>query len=455
MAFEYHHLDKFAYATLDLAEELLETERKAVILISGASSSGKSFSAEYLRDVLKENGHRALAISLDQYDYGLSGIIPNKVNANDFQKSLPHLPEIENRIRQIIIDLPFEDKYSQKTCAKIDGAIADLLTPEERERFILGLKREWALLNFDEPSVYALDEAARDVMTLFQDGQVQEKKYSKLISERVSSPTVLDGKDYDVIIVEGIYALDPTFVKALSSLKIIKGFIDGNPKSLFLRRVIRDNKSTGAPSSFTVSIYFKYIVKAYLETILPARESADIILNNEISFGELRAGDLFITRDAYPINNASAIGQLTSGGRILSRVREKDFYFVAPGENQEYNNILRFRESSVDEGVSYQPASLVHKGVPKARKDNKIVRPINILLDEKSIGEVWRSEEDCLNDFLQAGFSIDRVEKKIKTKLIYHGQALTLFEVEGRNAYLEFTGRYQKDADQEIRALIA
>ena len=123
MAFEYHHLDKFAYATLDLAEELLETERKAVILISGASSSGKSFSAEYLRDVLKENGHRALAISLDQYDYGLSGIIPNKVNANDFQKSIPNLPEIENRIRQIIIDLPFEDKYSQKTCAKIDGAI--------------------------------------------------------------------------------------------------------------------------------------------------------------------------------------------------------------------------------------------------------------------------------------------------------------------------------------------
>ena len=88
-------------------------------------------------------------------------------------------------------------------------------------------------------------------------------------------------------------------------------------------------------------------------------------------------------------------------------------------------------------------------------QENRIVRPINILLDEKSIGEVWRSEADCLKDFLQAGFSIDRIEKKIKTKLVYHGQALTLFEVEGRNAYLEFTGRYQKDADQEIRALIA
>jgi hypothetical protein len=39
--------------------------------------------------------------------------------------------------------------------------------------------------------------------------------------------------------------------------------------------------------------------------------------------------------------------------------------------------------------------------------------------------------------------------------MVYHGQALTLYEVAGRNAYLEFTGRYKKDADQEIRALIA
>ena len=57
MSFEYHHLDKFGYANLDLCEELLESEKKAIVLISGASSSGKSFSAEYLRELLERNGH--------------------------------------------------------------------------------------------------------------------------------------------------------------------------------------------------------------------------------------------------------------------------------------------------------------------------------------------------------------------------------------------------------------
>jgi uridine kinase len=163
------------------------------------------------------------------------------------------------------------------------------------------LKREWALLNFDEPSVYALPEAAEDILTLYHNGKVQEKKlFETDLRTDPLEPTILDGKDYDVIIVEGIYALDPSFLKDFEPLKVIKDFIDGNPKSLFLRRIIRDMKATGTPSSFTVKIYFKYIVKAYLETILPSRKFADIIFNNEISFQELRAGDLFVTRDNYP-----------------------------------------------------------------------------------------------------------------------------------------------------------
>ena len=450
MSFEYHHLDKFGYANLDLCEELLESEKKAIVLISGASSSGKSFSAEYLRELLERNGHHAVAISLDQYDYGLSGIIPNKVNANDFQNSLQNLAEIETRIKKIIIDLPFENKFSDETCLTIRAAIKDLLTPEDLERFISGLKREWQVLNFDEPSVYALPEAAQDIRTLYDGGQVQEKRYSKIISERVDSNVIYNGEDYDVIIVEGIYALDPSFLKAIEPLKVVKDFIDGNPKSLFLRRIIRDMKNTGSPSEFTVKIYFKYIIKSYENTILPCRKAADIILDNDISFNELRAGDLYITRDNFPIHNPEAVAYLKKEGKILSSVYEKDFYFVAPNEAQEYNNILRFRETSFDEGKTYQPSSLVHKGAPKARKDNKIVRPINVLLDEKAIQNVWKDEESCLSDFLNSGFEINRVEKKIKTKLIIQGVSLTLYEVSGREAYVEFTTSHNNPVGKEI-----
>ena len=51
MAFEYHHLDKWSYANLDLIEELLETSQKAIVLIAGASSSGKSYAARALENL--------------------------------------------------------------------------------------------------------------------------------------------------------------------------------------------------------------------------------------------------------------------------------------------------------------------------------------------------------------------------------------------------------------------
>ena len=201
MSFEYHHLDKFGFANLDLCEEMLESEKKAIVLISGASSSGKSFSAELLKDLLDHNGHHAVIVSLDQYDYGLSGIIPNKVALNDFQNHLGNLSEIEKRIKDIIIDLPFEKKYDDETISLIKSKIQDLLSPADLERFAQGLKREWVLLNFDEPSVYALPEAAEDIKTLSENGKIHEKSYSKLISERIPNATILDGKDYDVILV--------------------------------------------------------------------------------------------------------------------------------------------------------------------------------------------------------------------------------------------------------------
>jgi chloramphenicol 3-O-phosphotransferase len=99
MSFEYHHLDKFGLPISISARNCSKARRKAIVLISGASSSGKSFSAEVLQEIFEHNGHHAVIVSLDQYDYGLSGIIPNKVNANDFQNSLQNLPEIEKRIK--------------------------------------------------------------------------------------------------------------------------------------------------------------------------------------------------------------------------------------------------------------------------------------------------------------------------------------------------------------------
>ena len=180
MSFHYHHLDKWLCANLDLVEEALETHEKAIVVIGGASSSGKSFCARQLKDYLSHHHHRALILSLDQYDYGLSGIIPNKVQENFFKEPLPHLEEIEAAIKEIIYSVPFDKKYSEPVLQKIAPKIRPYFSSEKDfETFRKALPIEWKRLNFDEPSVYNLKEAAEDVNILYEGGKITEKLSEK------------------------------------------------------------------------------------------------------------------------------------------------------------------------------------------------------------------------------------------------------------------------------------
>ena len=49
MKYTCHHTDKWIFANTDLAEEQLEKSSKALIIIAGASSSGKSFLAAKMK----------------------------------------------------------------------------------------------------------------------------------------------------------------------------------------------------------------------------------------------------------------------------------------------------------------------------------------------------------------------------------------------------------------------
>ena len=440
MTFTFHHVDKWGYANLDLVEEALQSEKKALIIISGASSSGKSYAAQYLKRLLKENGHSAISMSLDQYDIGLSGIVPNKANENFFDGKLEHMSDIRSRIKEVIYDIDFDKKYDEDALKKIRDSVKGLVPEDKMDRFIDALRIEWKRVNFDETSVYDLKEASIDIKALLEGKKIKEKMYSKIVSERIPNDVILDGSK-----------LDDSFIREFDGRDTIKNFIDGNPKSLFLRRVIRDTKISSASSPFTISLYFKYIVKAYNQTILPSRNNADIILNNDMTFSELRAGDLYVTKDEVYLRDDKYVDGILRQSEILSTQLQKDIYFSAENENQANNNILRLRELSVDNGKTYYPSSLVHKGALKIRKDTKLIRPINILLKENEISQVWKAEEEVLSDFLNAGFSISKMEKKTKIKLLYKGQPLTIRRVQGKGNYIEFDNQDKPEVIAEIK----
>jgi hypothetical protein len=174
-----------------------------------------------------------------------------------------------------------------------------------------------------------------------------------------------------------------------------------------------------------------------------------------MSFGELRAGDLYVTKEEIHTENPKVIEYLKRFGRQEKSIYQKDYYLNAPNENLDFNNILRFRLISNDGGKTYKPSSLVHKGAPKVRKDNKIIRPINVLLKEGELVKVWKNEKACLNDFMFAGFLVGKIEKKIKTKLTYNGQSLTIREVEGEGSYIEFNKPLLPNVVKEIKKKVS
>lgn len=452
MAYEVHHINKWAYANLDMVEETLEKEHKAVILIAGASSSGKSYCAAILKELLQQNGHKTCIISLDQYNVGLSNIIPNKVNLNFFDNSLPNMKEICSRIKKIIYDVPFDSKYKPEVLERIRDNITDLLNQEDVDKFIDALAVEWAKLNFDEPTVYDMKEAAADVKLLLKNRRISKKKYSKVVSERVPSNSYISGKDYEVIIVEGIYSLDSTLLDELEDVNTIKDFIDGNPKSLFLRRIIRDAKITSASSVFTISAYFKYIVKSYLSTINPCRQYADIILNNDMTFDEMRAGTLYTNRFLLHTQSKKALEEIKKQSTIVEQVYQKDIYLSVEGEEKS-KNLLRLRCISQD-GINYTPSSLVHKGLPKIRRDNKVIRPINVFLKEGEFNKVWSSLDECIHDFAYAGFLIGPVEFKVKTRVDFENTRLNLREIKDHGYSIEFVSTPKPEIVKKIKKII-
>ncbi len=441
MQYKYHHPDKWVSANIDLIEETLEKKKKAVVFIAGASSSGKSYCARLLEDVLERNGHHSCILSLDNYNVGLSHLIPLKVNQNYYDGKLQHLEEISSAIKPILMEIPFDEKYSESSLLKLKSALSSYFASEEElTKFLSYLNKEWKVLNFDEPIVYDMSSAAQDVKDLLLDRMVEKKVYSKIYSERIPSHTYLNGKDYDCIIIEGIYALNNNLIRLFPREEIITNFVDGNPKSLFLRRIIRDSQAenTSASSAFTTRLYFKYIIPSYVSTILPSKENADVIYINDMTFLEKKNGTLYKTKMETHTNSKTAIDEILKESFIKKITYEKDTYFSTPNEVSPSENILRLRSYSDDKGKTYVPSSLVHKGIPKIRKDGKIIRPINILIREGDFHHVWKDESDCIQDFATAGFLIGPIQHKIKWKIEYKRQKLTIRFVEGKGYFIEF-----------------
>ena len=254
-------INEWCFKNLDLIQECLENNNKSIILLAGASSSGKSHCSQILKEFLEKHNFRCLVLSTDSYNVGISGIVTNKVNDKYFDGKLENLSEIKQIIKNTIIESTFDEKFSQNNQKTLSALLYSYLG-ENTDKFINYLIDEFENINFDETSVYDLKLVATDLRELLNNEVIFEKVYDKSISERQFGDKI-SGKDYDIILVEGIFALNDILIENIKDLPIIKNFVESDSKTLFLRRIIRDNKITTASSVFTMKTTI-YKINNYL-----------------------------------------------------------------------------------------------------------------------------------------------------------------------------------------------
>lgn len=450
---ELSSLSRFRFFNLDRVQEILENHSKAVILICGASSSGKSYVAELLKQTLNTAGLKTATISTDNYNKGVSGIICDKVNENYFKNKLENIEKIKEIVKNCIINTDFSEKFCKNDLNLIKKHINNLINKKDVSLFLTALKTEFNKINFDEPTVYDLKKVASDINSIISNNDIIYRKYSKVISEQLQTNDIICGKNVDVVIVEGIYALENDIINRIPNDMLVLNFVEGNAKSLFLRRVIRDAKSTGADNCFTISAYFKFIVPSYINQILPNKQKADFVFKNDMTFIEIRSGDLYATKEKVQILNSELLAYIMKNSKIISTEKQRDVYFCSQGENVTEENLLRLRTIYDEQTKTYLPTSLVHKGAIKNRKDGKIVRPINILIKEGDFYKIFKDENDFINNMKFAQFNIERETHKTRTRVVISGQELTIDDIKNEGVFIEFSNNANPVLIEKIKSL--
>ena len=420
-------ITKWCYCNLDLIEENKENKNKSVVLVAGASSSGKSFVSHYLKQFLLKHGLKSLIISTDDYNKGIAKNVFQIVNKKYYNNRICNEQEIVENIKNIIKNTDFNEKFNKNNLILIKKAIKRYINVDIN-KFLDQLVFEFKNIDFDQKNIYDLKELSVDLSNLLSNKSIVQKSYSKKISERNEQQNYIDGKDIDVIIVEGIYALDEDLIANINKNYITKNFIDCKAYYLFLRRMIRDMTITDCKNTFIFKNYLDYVAPAYQNNILPMKSKADFVFENNMTFDELRQGDMEI-QTKFQIKSF-ALKELLKYVKVIDKSYQKDT-FIGGLDAQ----LLRLREVSND-GIIFQLFSLIYKGEPKVRHDKKLIRPVHKLLSQQDFVELGLDKNEILKKFKNLGINTIKTCTKQRYIVLFNNQKMKIDFVNNK-IYLE------------------
>lgn len=133
--------------------------------------------------------------------------------------------------------------------------------------------------NFDLPS--CIDAAAfeQDIQRLLSGEDVILKEYTFNNALATSKDVLL--KAAPVIVVEGLFVF---YFEAIRRLMDLKVYVEVSDVVKLKRRIIRDQKERNYPLDDVLYRYEHHVAPSYRKYILPYRQYADIVINNEFHY---------------------------------------------------------------------------------------------------------------------------------------------------------------------------
>ena len=414
-------------------ERQIKQKGKKIVLVAGASSSGKSYSSKVLCDYLCKNGIRAKVYSADNYYKGVSRIITEKAlqKNNAYKNLLDESEQIASVVRSITGELPSQEKFTlqnqQKLCddlCKKYGQIGVALAKE--------IAFEYEHINFDEPSAISFKNLAKDLEVVLKcSGKIISPAYSFITGEsKLYEKNSIDVADYDVFIVEGLYVLRDELEKLLDANKVVKTYIDCDSKTLLSRKLNSDivHKRSAFTEEQVIMSFLLQVMPSYYSYIYPTKSKAEIVLNSTLTKGEL--DDKNISKQIKffaPQNIQQSLENL--GCKKLQASKQIDYFFENKNQNCETFSIFLREENGLATKLAFKS---------NVQESNILKRNIEEYDLENQMSLQNRNSKKLLSDFLTSGLELGAVVEKTRSVYKYKDITFKLDEVENLGVFVEF-----------------
>lgn len=382
----------------------IKENNKRIVLIAGASASGKSYGAKYLCDYLSKKGLSATYIQADNYYKGISRILVEKalIEDKDFKKFESLREELILAVKSVIEYTPFGEKFCDENKEKLLNKFSKIAKDNE-EYIFNALKKQFDKINFDEPFAVNLNLLTNEINKLLNKQSIILPKYSFATGElSYNNKNIIDG-NFDVYIIEGLYCLRNEVINNLNKDDICTCLVDCDLKSLLSRRFNRDIKSgrTSYTPEQTIITTLTKTMPSYLINVLPYNKNATHVLHTSLTSNEINSKEKN-NQFKYQLNKAQLNAFKILNLKPQSNIKQEDYYFEDNSNNS--NFVLRLR---VENGKA---TKITFKN---NIENNRMIEEYDI----SNFSNQHNSPRFLIEQFINAGLTLDK--KICKQRQIY------------------------------------